>query len=78
MGIFNFLKEVCDPGAISDFNDLVNNHREALDNWVRGGYRPRVIIPESERVPFNEYDKEYNLLLSICLFEPLNILNDST
>ena len=24
MGIFNFLKEVCDPGAISDFNDLVN------------------------------------------------------
>ena len=54
MGIFNFLKEVCDPYSMSDFNDLVNNHREALDNWVRGGYRPRIIIPVSERVQFNE------------------------
>ena len=64
MGLFNFFKEVCDPGAISDFNDLVNNHREALDNWVRGGYRPRVIIPKNERVPFNEYDNEYDYISS--------------
>lgn len=62
MGLFNFLKEVCDPGVISDYNDLKNNHRDALDNWLRGGYRPRVIIPESERGAFNDYDEEYNYL----------------
>ena len=62
MGLFNFLKEICDPGVISDYNDLKNNHREALDNWLRGGYRPRAIIPESERGSFNDYDREYNYI----------------
>ena len=62
MGLFNFLKEICDPRVISDYNDLKNNHRDALDNWLRGGYRPRVIIPESERGAFNDYDKEYNYI----------------
>ena len=62
MGLFNFLKEICDPGVISDYDDLKNNHRDALDNWLRGGYRPRVIIPESERGAFNDYDEEYNYI----------------
>ena len=62
MGLFNFLKEICDPGVISDYNDLKNNHRDALDNWLRGGYRPRTIIPESERGSFNDYDREYNYI----------------
>lgn len=65
MGFLNFLQEILDPGVVSEYNNLKNYHREALDNWLRGGYRPRCIIPQNERTPFNNYDQEWNYINSM-------------
>ena len=65
MGFLNFLQEVLDPEVVSEYNNLKNYHREALDNWLRGGYRQRCIIPQNERTPFNNYDQEWNYIYSM-------------
>lgn len=68
MGLFNFLQELFDPEVVSEYNNLKNYHREALDNWLRGGYRPRCIIPKSERAPFDSYDNDWNYINSKTAF----------
>lgn len=60
MGILNNIFGVIDFDTQNQFDDLLKNHREALDNWLRGGYRPRSIIPEKERVQFNQYDDTWS------------------
>ena len=59
MGFFsNLFGSIVCPG----FYDLLNNHRDALDNWLRGGYCPRGIMPKNVREQFREYDKRWRFI----------------
>lgn len=64
MGFLDFVQELLDPKVVSDYNYLKTSCRDALDNWLRGGYRPRCIIPQNERAPFNKYDEEWEYIYS--------------
>lgn len=59
MGIFDLFHDSLDPAG---FTDLVSNHMDALSNWLNGGYRPRGILPQSERLIFQEYDSRWNTI----------------
>lgn len=64
MGLFTFLEELFDTHVSSEYYNLRSFHREALDNWLRGGYRPRCIIPQKERELFVKYDHEWHYIYS--------------
>ena len=64
MGFLDLIQEILDPKVVSNYNYLKVNCKDALDNWLRGGYRPRCIIPKNEREPFDKYDQEWNYINS--------------
>ena len=57
-----FFSNIFGEYACPEFDDLLLNHREALENWLQGGYRPRSVMPKSVRLQFAEYDKKWKFI----------------
>lgn len=57
-----FFSNIFGSIACPEFDDLIQNHKEALMNWLNGGYRPRSVMPKQDREIFREYDKQWNYI----------------
>lgn len=68
MSIIDKIYEFLNPEILKAFNDFLVTHNEALDYWINNRFHPRSVIPDNWRIPYDEYDKEFDTFKNLGEF----------